>query len=709
MKKSAEKEKKTIIDELKKFNLHSDDENWSEQNECIQNDCKIFRKSNRKKSKLLQTSSAKKSTLSPIKIRNLNSNKSIRSERLARFNLLKNCLKSHLNLDENETRFKLLKNKTNKVDCDQAIEEKTSRRDFEKDSIELKQLPMELLMTRSEIYEPITTSSSDLSIPSDLDVNESKIDKDRSAEPESRIGSIPISKSLIPPSSSSSLLLVRKNTKLTAVEIEDSITAKLNSMIDKLHRKEQDSFHSEIEITLKKLDNTPSAIDDAASDDKNNSNRDELRQDYSPIVWLESNNLERIESDWFETLKNQCLQQQYAATILMDENILTPQYLNRTESITSDVNRFSYDEFYRINLTASASKNVLRKNLDDCNNNNGRVTFFWGKTTKRTVLVKRIEVDRKNFDQETTWIAIAKQISSRKSFDRFESDLSNKAPFEVANNESRRSDHSSLSRNPQHYPFGLIYDIFLQPSSSSTLSSSSFLSRSYLFIFMEALPNKSLHHWVKKRKPIGPRLMRRWSSQLLNGICFLQNNAIAHRLLRLEHLILDQNYNLKIINWRKARPFWNESGVNFIAKHEQRSRRNNHLPPECFNDCYDPRFIDVWSFGSILCSIAMNRYPFKRMNKEINRDVELAWRKFKIRHRIISIENDPMRSFGYDLRSGKSTLESKRIECFRGPKYLKQIISIVDKIFRQDPKQRCTVSSIQSEEFFFSTSNSQCN
>lgn len=529
MKKSAEKEKKTIIDELKKFNLHSDDENWSEQNECIQNDCKIFRKSNRKKSKLLQTSSAKKSTLSPIKIRNLNSNKSIRSERLARFNLLKNCLKSHLNLDENETRFKLLKNKTNKVDCDQAIEEKTSRRDFEKDSIELKQLPMELLMTRSEIYEPITTSSSDLSIPSDLDVNESKIDKDRSAEPESRIGSIPISKSLIPPSSSSSLLLVRKNTKLTAVEIEDSITAKLNSMIDKLHRKEQDSFHSEIEITLKKLDNTPSAIDDAASDDKNNSNRDELRQDYSPIVWLESNNLERIESDWFETLKNQCLQQQYAATILMDENILTPQYLNRTESITSDVNRFSYDEFYRINLTASASKNVLRKNLDDCNNNNGRVTFFWGKHNKRTVLVKRIEVDRKNFDQETTWIAIAKQISSRKSFDRFESDLSNKAPFEDANNESRRSDHSSLSRNPQHYPFGLIYDIFLQPSSSSTLSSSSFLSRSYLFIFMEALPNKSLHHWVKKRKPIGPRLMRRWSSQLLNGICFLQNNAIAHR------------------------------------------------------------------------------------------------------------------------------------------------------------------------------------
>lgn len=176
--------------------------------------------------------------------------------------------------------------------------------------------------------------------------------------------------------------------------------------------------------------------------------------------WIIVNEEEQI-NYWRNWNKNQ-----QSAVILMDENIL----------INSD--DIFYNHYSKLFST-----------------HEGRVAFFWGKYRKHAAIVKRIVMDRKQFDQESLWINIVKKVSNEIMQTRSGN------PF------------------PDYCPFAKVFEIYQQNCKQGTC----------LFVFMEVLTNKSLHYHIKQRRTIRVDELRRWAAQILNAIAYLQNRSIIHR------------------------------------------------------------------------------------------------------------------------------------------------------------------------------------
>lgn len=178
--------------------------------------------------------------------------------------------------------------------------------------------------------------------------------------------------------------------------------------------------------------------------------------------WITVNEEEQI-NYWRNWNKNQ-----QSAVILMDDNLLV-----------NSVDVF-YNHYSKLFTT-----------------HEGRVAFFWGKYKKHAALVKRIVIERKQFDQESLWINIAKKVSN-----------------EIL--QARSNANHPFSR---YCPFAKIFEIYQQNCKQGTC----------LFVFMEVLTNKSLHYHIKQRRLFRVDELRRWTAQILNAIAYLQNRSIIHR------------------------------------------------------------------------------------------------------------------------------------------------------------------------------------
>lgn len=190
------------------------------------------------------------------------------------------------------------------------------------------------------------------------------------------------------------------------------------------------------------------------------------------------------------------------------------------------------------------------------------------------------------------------------------------------------------------------------------------------------------------------------------------------RSIRLEHLLLNQNQNLKIIGWRRAISYWSplridstdKPEVNIVPNREKRARCNNHLPPETFLNNYDPRWIDIWSFGIIVCSLMTFHYPFNVLKKRVLKNIEQTWNQFK--------RNKLGKQFVNESLESKETLEmenriddqSKMDKENLAPEYY-LIVKFLDQIFLQDPAKRASVNNLQKCSFFTTIidSNDNCS
>jgi len=130
--------------------------------------------------------------------------------------------------------------------------------------------------------------------------------------------------------------------------------------------------------------------------------------------------------------------------------------------------------------------------------------------------------------------------------------------------------------------------------------------------------------------------------------------------IRLEHLVLDGEQNVRIIGWRRAIAL---SGI--VTRRERRVRSNNHLPPEAFRGEYEPGTVDLWSWAVVLCALTTFRYPFNVRHQQCT--VEEEWTSFKARH---SASVHP------------------------------QVASILDALFLSEPQKRATVANVQKSFWF---------
>ena len=121
---------------------------------------------------------------------------------------------------------------------------------------------------------------------------------------------------------------------------------------------------------------------------------------------------------------------------------------------------------------------------------------------------------------------------------------------------------------------------------------------------MEYACGGELFDHIVKRKKLKEAEACKFFQQVISGVEYIHRCGICHRDLKPENICLDQDFNLKIIDWGYA-TLYRPGGLT-------RSFRGSgcYMAPEiCAGQNYDPHKIDMFSLGTILFVLRMRRYP----------------------------------------------------------------------------------------------------
>lgn len=135
-------------------------------------------------------------------------------------------------------------------------------------------------------------------------------------------------------------------------------------------------------------------------------------------------------------------------------------------------------------------------------------------------------------------------------------------------------------------------------------------SRKVSYLILEYAENGEIFQFLKKTRGFPIPIVKFYFKQLLEGVLFMHKEGIFHRDLKLENLLLDKDFNLKIIDYGYAtqRPTDNKVlGTDFYMPPEMVTRRD-----------YECSKCDVFSLGVILFAFIRGNFPFKAASSSDN-------------------------------------------------------------------------------------------
>mmetsp|Transcript_1656 Transcript_1656/g.2927 ORF Transcript_1656/g.2927 Transcript_1656/m.2927 type:complete len:301 (+) Transcript_1656:93-995(+) len=165
---------------------------------------------------------------------------------------------------------------------------------------------------------------------------------------------------------------------------------------------------------------------------------------------------------------------------------------------------------------------------------------------------------------------------------------------------------------------------------------STFRDQTNLYFVFEHAPNGTLDELIRTCKgQLGEGIVKVYFAQLVNFIEFIQQQGIMHRDLKPQNIMLDENYNLKIIDFGDARkveeqldePEDEEGGDEQL--NGMSGRRDtfvgtiNYQSPEVINGEDQGFPVDTWALGNILFKMLTGTVPFKGSNPiSVHKDIK---------------------------------------------------------------------------------------
>ena len=202
-----------------------------------------------------------------------------------------------------------------------------------------------------------------------------------------------------------------------------------------------------------------------------------------------------------------------------------------------------------------------------------------------------------------------------------------------------------ILKNMRHNNIVHLYDIKETPSS--------------LYIIMEYISGKELFEYIISKKRLSELESCNFYQQIISGIEYLGKIRVVHRDLKPENLLLDEQKNIKIVDF----------GLSNIYPNNELLRTACGSPcyaaPEMINgEPYVGLRVDIWSSGIVLFAMLCGYLPFE------DADNELLYKK---------------------ITNGK----------FKAPKYLSEsCLDFLHRILNVNPEKRFTIEQIKSHPWF---------
>ena len=130
------------------------------------------------------------------------------------------------------------------------------------------------------------------------------------------------------------------------------------------------------------------------------------------------------------------------------------------------------------------------------------------------------------------------------------------------------------------------------------------------YAVLELAANGNLLDYVID-KSMDDNIVRYYFAQLLRAVEYMHNSGLWHRDLKLENILLDNNYNIKVSDFGFATSLEGSNSDNKLYEWKGTLR---YMAPEIFKGTgYLGRSVDIFALGVILFSMKTGRPPFMWM------------------------------------------------------------------------------------------------
>lgn len=152
-----------------------------------------------------------------------------------------------------------------------------------------------------------------------------------------------------------------------------------------------------------------------------------------------------------------------------------------------------------------------------------------------------------------------------------------------------------------------------------------------MFIAIEYLPNGELFDLLMKSEmPLSEGMILHFAHQLFRSLDFIHSKGISHGDLKLENIMLDEKYNLKLIDFGFARDHQNKK--TYMEKFYKGTQ--GYAAPEVVEgQVSSSPTADVFSAGVILFMLMLRHRPFNEATISdnlykyiVNNRADLFWK-----------------------------------------------------------------------------------
>lgn len=149
----------------------------------------------------------------------------------------------------------------------------------------------------------------------------------------------------------------------------------------------------------------------------------------------------------------------------------------------------------------------------------------------------------------------------------------------------------------------------------------------HAYLFMELAADTVTDFIRRRKKPLTEVQAWFWMSQVLKAVIYLHDRQIAHRDLKLDNLLLDKDYNIKLTDFGFATICADRKTSQVLLSTTACGTKEYMAPEILEGNPYDARIADMWSCGIILFEFLVGRNPFPIAKKEWTDAEQLKYQK----------------------------------------------------------------------------------